>query len=128
MNDVLKVAAAAIIAAVCAVVVRRQNPEIALLLAGCGAVLILLYCSGALRAAVDLMDRLSELSGLSRTVTEPVLKVTGISVVTRLAAEMCRDAREGALATAVETAGTALALVAVIPLMLSVLELMADML
>ena len=47
MSDVLKVAAAAIVAAVCAMVVRKQVPEVAILLAVCAGVLILLYCSGA---------------------------------------------------------------------------------
>lgn len=128
MSDVMKVAAAAIVAAVCAMVVRKQAPEVALLLAACAGVLILLYSSGALRAAVELMDKLGELSGLSSAVVEPVMKVTGIAIVTRLAADLCRDAKEGALASTVETAGSALALLAVLPLMSAVLEMLGGLL
>ena len=124
----MKVAAAAIVAAVCAMVVRKQAPEVALLLAACAGVLILLYCSGALRAAVELMDRLGEMSGLSSAVIEPVMKVTGIAIVTRLAADLCRDAKEGALASTVEMAGSALALLAVLPLMSAVLETLSGLL
>lgn len=124
----MKVAAAAIIAALCAMVVRRQAPEIGLLLAVCAGVLILLYCSGALAAAAEFMDKLAEAGGLSAAVLAPVMKVTGIAIITRLAADFCRDAKEGALAAVVETAGSLLAMLAVLPLMSAVLELMSELL
>lgn len=127
MNDIVKVAAAAIVAAVCAVVVRKQTPEIALLLAACAGVLILLFCSGALKSAVRLMDELAEAGGISSAVLKPVIKVTGIAVVTRLAADLCRDAKEGALASAVETAGSAIALLTVLPLVSAVLEMLTGL-
>ena len=50
----IKVAAAAIAAAICAVVVRKQAPELALVLTVCAGAVILLYCSGALTAGLFL--------------------------------------------------------------------------
>ncbi|HIT31346.1 MAG TPA: stage III sporulation protein AD [Candidatus Enterenecus stercoripullorum] len=128
MSDVVKVAAAAILAAVCAMVVRKQVPELAILLAVCAGALILLYCSGALAAAVELLDRLADLGGLSPQVLTPMMKAVGIGVVTRLASDFCKDAQEGALAGVVELAGTALALAAVLPLMSAVLDLLTQLL
>ena len=127
MSGVIKVAAAAVAAAVCAVVVRRQAPELGLALTVCAGAVILLYCSGALSAAIELMDKLVEAGGLSGQVVEPVIKTAGIAIVTRLAADFCRDAREGGLASAVELAGTALALVTVLPLMSAVVELLTGL-
>ena len=124
----VKIAAAAIAAAVCAAVVRRQEPEMGLVLAACAGALILLYCSGALRAAVELMDKLIEAGGLSAQVVEPVMKTAGIAIVTRLSADFCRDAKEGGLASAVELAGTALALAVVLPLMSAVVETLTGLL
>ena len=126
MSDVVRVAAAALLAALCAVVVRKQVPELAILLAVCGGGLILLYCSGAL--AAELLDRLAELGGLSPQVLTPMVKTVGIGMVTRLASSLCRDAQESALAGVVELAGTALALAAVLPLMSAVLDLLAQLL
>lgn len=128
MSDIVKIAAAAIAAAICAAVVRKQEPELGLVLAACAGTLILLYCSGTLRAAVELMDKLLETGGLSAQVVEPVMKTAGIAIVTRLSADFCRDAKEGGLASAVELAGTALALAAVLPLMSAVVELLTQML
>ena len=123
----IKVAAAAVAAAVCAVTVRKQAPELGLTLTVCAGAVIVLYCSGALSAAMELMDRLVEAGGLSAQVVEPVIKTAGIAIVTLLAADFCRDAKEGGLASAVELAGTAIALVTVLPLMSAVVDLLTGL-
>lgn len=128
MSDIIKVAAAAVAAAVCAVVVRKQAPELGLVLAACAGAVLLLYCSGALRAVVELMDKLMEAGGISPQAVGPVIKTAGIAIVTKLSADFCRDAKEGGLASAVELAGAALALVTVLPLMTAVVETLAGLL
>lgn len=128
MSDVMKVAATGIIAAICAIVVRKQVPELAILLAICAGVMILLYCSGALAAVTGFVDELVEAGGVTPGIIAPVVKVTGIAIVTRLASDFCKDAKEGALAVAVETAGAIIALLAVLPLMSAVLELLGELL
>ena len=128
MSDIIKVAAAAVAAALCAVVVRRQSPEIALALGIGACALIVLYCSGALTAVMELADKLAQIGNLSAQVVEPVIKTAGIAIVTRLAADFCKDAQEGGLASAVELAGTALALAAALPLMSAVLDVLTRLL
>lgn len=127
MSDIIKVAAAAVAAAVCAVVVRKQAPELGLVLAACAGAAILLYSSNALQTVVNLMDKLAETGGLSAQVVEPVLKTSGIAIITRLSADFCRDAKEGGLASAVELTGTALALVTVLPLMSAVVDVLTGL-
>ena len=128
MSEVIKIAAAAVTAALCAVVVRRQSPEIALAL-GVGACgLLVLYCSGALGSVMELADKLVQAGGLSPQVVGPVMKTAGIAIVTRLAADFCKDAQEGGLASTVELAGTALALAAALPLVTAVLDLLVQLL
>ncbi|MBD5118776.1 MAG: stage III sporulation protein AD [Clostridiales bacterium] len=128
MSDMIKIAAAAVAAALCAVVVRRQSPEIALVLGIGACALIVLYCSGALTAVMELVDKLAEAGNLSAQAVEPVIKTAGIAIVTRLAADFCKDAQEGGLASAVELAGTALALAAALPLMSAVLDVLTRLL
>lgn len=124
----LKVAAAAVTAALCAVVVRKQSPEIALALGIGACALVMLSCSGAFAAVMELADKLAETGGLSARVVEPVMKTAGIAIVTRLAADFCKDAQEGGLASAVELAGTALSLAAALPLMSAVLDVLIQLL
>ena len=128
MSDVLKVAVTGVIAAICAITVRKQAPELALLLTIAAGVLIVLFCSGALATVVKFAGELAEIGGVSPELFEPVLKVTGIALITRLSAEFCKDAKEGALASAVEAGGTVLALLCALPLLTAVLELLRELL
>lgn len=128
MSGVAKIAAAAVAAALCAVVVRKQSPEIALALGLGACALIVLYCSGALADVMELADKLARAGGLSPQVVEPVVKAAGIAIVSRLAADFCKDAQEGGLASAVELAGTALALAAALPLMSAALDTLVKLL
>ena len=128
MSEAVRIAAAAVTAALCAVVVRRQSPEIALVLGVGGCALVILYCSGALKSVMELADKLVQAGGLSPQVVEPVMKTAGIAIISRLAADFCKDAQEGGLASAVELAGTALSLAAALPLVSMVLDLLVQLL
>lgn len=128
MNDVGKIAALAVVAALCAAVVKKQSPEIAMVLALAAGVMILLSCAQGLARVLDFLDGLAEFGGLSSAVVTPVVKVAGIAVVTRIAAEICRDAKEGGLASFVETSGTVLALLTALPLLTAVLSTLEGLL
>lgn len=127
MNDIVKIAAVGIIAAVCAMVIRKQAPELSVLLTICTVAVILIGCIGAMSAIRSYMDELSGIGGLTATVVGPVIKVTGIAIISRFAADFCRDAKESAMASAVETAGSVIALIAVLPLMDCMLDLIGEM-
>lgn len=118
----LKIAAVAVAAALCAVVVKEQAKGIGLALAMTAGALLLTMALGAVESVKDLMDELGELAGLSPAVLAPVIKTVGIAILTRIAAAVCRDAGEGGIAAAAETAGAALALWVSLPLLRAVLD------
>lgn len=128
MPDIIKIAAIAVAAALCAVVVKKNVAELGMVLAlAAGA--ILLTCSvGALEGVRTLMDTLADTAGLSPAVLSPVVKTVGIAILTRVAAELCRDAQEGGIAAFVETAGAAAALFVSLPLMQTVLSMITGLL
>lgn len=128
MPDIVKIAAIAVCAALCAVVVKKNVPELGIVLAlAAGA--ILLSCSlGALEGVRTLMDTLADTAGLSPAVLAPVLKTVGIAILTRVSAELCRDAKESGIAAFVETAGAAAALFVALPLLETVLNMVTELL
>lgn len=128
MESVMKIAALAVASALCAVVVKKQTPELGLVL-GLAAGAAILSCSlTALKSIRELMQRLADLCGLSPALLTPVIKTVGISIVTRLTAEICRDAKEGGIAAFVETAGAAGALLVCLPLVETVLNVISELL
>ena len=71
---------------------------------------------------------LAEQAGLSEVLLEPVVKTVALSILTRLTVEICRSAGEGGVAAFVETAGAVLALLAALPLVRAVAQLMGELL
>ena len=128
MEVMVQIAAVGITAAVLGAVLRKNTPELALLLGLCAGLWMLSAVAGGLGAVVALMEELAGLSGLSEELLEPVVKTVALSILTRLTAEVCRCAGEGGVAAFVETAGTVLALVVALPLIRAVTVLMAEML
>ena len=128
MEEALKVAAVAVAAALCAVVVRKQAPEIGIALILAAGAVILGLALGSAGQVLSLMDTLAETAGLSPAVLAPVLKTAGIAIVTRVSAEVCRDAGEGGAASFVEVAGAMLALVVALPLLEAVLRTVTGLL
>ena len=128
MDLMVKVAAGAITAAVLGVVLRKNTPELALLLALAAGLWMVALVADGLGAVVALMEELTSLAGLSEELLEPVVKTVALSILTRLTAEVCKSAGEGGVAAFVETAGTILALGAALPLARAVTALLAEML
>jgi stage III sporulation protein AD len=128
MELMVKVAAVGVTATVLGAVLKKNTPELALLLALCAGLWMVASVVGGLVAAVSLMKELIGLAGVSEELLEPVAKTVVLSILTRLTAEICRSAGENGTAAFVETAGAVLALAAALPLIRAVVELMAEIL
>lgn len=118
---------AALAAAVLALVLKKDSPALALLIALAG-VLVLLYgmlepTGQLVRAAKSLLSALDD----AQTIYVPVLKAVGIAAAVRIAGAVCQDAGQAALAAQLELAGTAAAIVVCLPLLTQVLELVTRM-
>lgn len=127
MESIVKIAAIAVVAALCAVTVKKQVPELGLAIGLIAGTLILASSVAALKSAKDLMETLADTVGLSPAVLTPVIKTVGIAIITKLAAEICRDAKEGGIAAFVETAGAASALFVALPLVEMVLSMITGL-
>lgn len=124
----VRIAAAAVTAAVLGAVLRRHTPELALLLVLAAGLWMLGSTANVLGAAVDLLQELTELTGVEVELLRPVVKTVALSLLTRLTAEICRGAGEGGVAAFVETAGTVLALGVSLPMIRAVMILMEGLL
>ncbi len=128
MEAMAKLAAVGVTAVVLSAVLKKNTPELALLLALAAGVWMLVQAAAGLGAAVVLMEELADQAGLSEVLLEPVVKTVALSILTRLTAELCRSSGEGGVAAFVETAGAALALLAALPLVRAVAQLMGELL
>ena len=116
METVIRLSALCLTGALLAVLLKRTNPDMALLLAlaVCGAVLLLL--AEPLQEIRDFFTQLSDWGGLPVELFAPRVKTVGIALVSRTGSDLCRDAGEGAMASLVETAGAVTAILVSLPL------------
>ncbi|MGO5040357.1 SpoIIIAC/SpoIIIAD family protein [Lawsonibacter sp. LCP25S3_E7] len=128
METMVKLAGVAVTAVVFSGVLRKNTPELALLLTAAAGVWMLTLVADGLGAAVELMDELAGQAGVSEVLLEPVVKTVVLSILTKLTAEICRSAGESGIAAFVETAGSVLALVVALPLVRAVAQLMGELL
>ena len=101
--------------ALLAVLLKRTNPDMALLLAlaVCGAALLLL--AEPLEEIRDFLTQLADGGQLPAELFAPLVKTVGVALVSRTGSDLCRDAGEGAMASLVETAGAVIAILVSLP-------------
>ena len=128
MDGMVRVVALAMSVVVCAAVIRRGAPEMALLLVLAAGVWMLLLALDGLSQVLATMERLAGLAELSDSIVEPVGKTVVLAILTKVTGELCRSAGEGGAAAFVEVAGTALALAAALPLVEAVVQMMVEIL
>ena len=119
----MKAASAALLSAVLALLIKRHNPEGALLLGAICAVGILVASLGILDGFASLRKLMHQsLGGEEEGLVAPLLKCLAISIVSRFSSESCRDASQNAAASAVEFAGAVASLGVVMPMLIGILK------
>jgi stage III sporulation protein AD len=127
MELLWRIAALAMLGVLAGAAIKRGALEYGYLVGLAAVAAILLALSGPAGEVAAMVRMLGERSGLPRELTLPVFRVVGIALVTRITAEFCRDAKETAIAAAVETGGVCLALVATAPLLGAVLSMFGEL-
>lgn len=127
MSGVLAVSALAVFAAVCGALIKKGNPEIALLFSIGAAVLVFLYVLPQTEQLAETIGALAEASEMSEALGV-LLKALGIVLVGRVAVGVCRDAGESALASGVEFAVKVAVLLTALPLLQGLLAIVQEVL
>ena len=128
MEAMAKLTAVGVTAVVLSAVLKKNTPELALLLVLAAGLWMLSLVASGLGAIVALMEELAQQAGLSEALLEPVVKTVALSILPKLTVELCRSAGEGGVAAFVETAGAVLALLVALPLIQAVAQLMGELL
>ena len=128
MAWLIKTCAAVVTAAVLGVLLKKTNVELALLLSLLTVVLIATASLSFLQGIGQLLDEIYDMTDQSELLLRPVLKCLAVSVLTKLSADLCREAGQGAGASALELAGTVCSLRIALPLLLQTMKLIGGLL
>ena len=128
MDILIKISGVLLVSSCAALMIRRSNPEISLLLsmaviaASLGASLLLF------KPLTDLWETTRELYGVGEVYLLPLVKCCAAALVARLSADLCREASQNAAASAVEFLGLLCALGAAMPLVRNMIAALGEML
>lgn len=127
MNVMIKVLVICLVAALLAAVLKKSNPEMALLLAVAVTVIILLGVAEKVRDITAFLREVLDSAALPGVWFVPLLKAVPIALLSRLGAELCRDASQNAMAALVEMTGALSVLLVILPLFEAAWELLKSL-
>ncbi|NLT16375.1 MAG: stage III sporulation protein AD [Clostridiales bacterium] len=124
--DLIQIVALTVLAAMLALVLKNQRPELALQLGIAAGALVLLLVSEQLVGVVDEIERIGEQFGLKSDQLLVVIKVVGMAYLAEFGVQICKDAGETSLAGKVELAGKVMIVAVSIPVIASLLSMIAS--
>ncbi|MFZ5647830.1 MAG: stage III sporulation protein AD [Bacillota bacterium] len=120
--DIMQIVGLGLVAAVLAVVLRHNKPEMAMFLSIAVGIIIFMVMLGKIGSILEVLKDLSARANLSMVYLGTILKIVGIAYIADFGAQICRDAGEGAVASKIEFAAKILVLVLAVPIVVAVLN------
>lgn len=126
--EILKIAALALAAVILIVLVKNYKPEFGIFVAiGC-SVLILYFLVDSLKYAFAYLSDIYGRLEYGKSYFPIVIKVLAIAYITEFTSQLCRDAGESSIASKVELAGKVIIFCVAIPVFVSILNLVEELL
>jgi len=128
MDELIRITVLAVLGLAMTLLLKRDIPPLALVITVALLIVILMITINTLGQVNTFIQQAAEVAELNSEILVPLLKTVAIAIIVRVFASLCRDACETAIASAVEIAGAAIALVLLLPLFNAVLELTVQLL
>ena len=128
MEYIIKFTAICITAAIFSLVIRKNNPEFALMIGAAVAVLCVWGAIELLQSVYAQIEQWLDTSLLDEEFFAPLIKCLGISIVSQFGVGICKDAGQSAASAGLELCGNMAAVWCLLPLINYLFRLIEDML
>jgi len=122
--DIMKIVMVGIIAALLAVVLKEEKPEMAVAISIVTGLVIFVFVITKLNSVMMVLKHFAAKANIDILYFSTILKVIAIAYITEFGAQICRGAGEGAIAAKVEFAGKVLIMVIAIPILAALMDIM----
>ena len=123
MEMLIKASALALSAAVIGTVLKKSSPEMSLLLSMAASCAIIYTAIEAVSDIATFLWSLADMSGLSSEIFTIVLKSAAMAVITKIAADICKDSGYSSASSALELLGSATVLYIALPLFETMIQM-----
>lgn len=123
---IFKIVGFGIIAVSLIIILKNQKPEIALICVIASSVIMLTLVFDELKSVINLINSLIENCSIDSFYIKIILKVIGISYIVEFGRDICKDAGESAIANKIEMAGKVIIVSLSIPIIASLVDIVAQ--
>lgn len=128
MEGYLQAAAAVLLAVILILTLKQTNQPLSTVLSLTVCVLVLLAALNFLKPVISFLDSLRQLGNLPEDLVNVLLKVTGISVISEIAALVCADSGNASLAQTLKILSTGVILSLSVPVFQVLMDLLQKLL
>lgn len=127
MELIIKAVVIGVTGVLLALIVNKSNPEYSLILTISVCTLLVGLAMKVFSSISEVLDLIKLETGFSSAYTEPVIKCVGIGITARIGSDLCKDAKQEAVASTVEICGAMCALYVSLPLIKTLLRMIGEL-
>ena len=128
MNDVIKIIAISLISLIISIILKQYKPEFTIYISIITGAIILFFVINKFEGVINLLKSISNKSGINNSFLELLLKITGIAILAEFTINLCKDLGESAIASKIEIGTKIIIMSMSIPIISSLLEVIAKLL
>jgi len=122
---IFQIVATGVLSAVLAITIKKQSPEIALIITIAASVLIFMMVMPMLMQAVGVFTNIGALLDGGFQYVSLALRVIGVAYMAELGASVCTDAGESAIAAKIDLGGRVIIMVMAMPVIVDILNVVS---
>lgn len=126
--EIIKIASVGIIAVILSLVIKNYKPEFSIQITLITSLFIFVFVFAKLSIIMDTIKIISDKINVDIVYLPVIFKILGISYIADFSAQLCKDAGESAIATKIEFAGKVLIMYLAIPIIISILDIIENLL
>jgi len=126
--EIMQIVGVGLLGAILTVLLRQNFPEFALQLSLIIGLLIFIFMLNRVISIIEVLNQLARKSGVDLIYLDTIFKIIGIAYIAEFGAQICRDAKAGIIARKIEFAGKILIISMGLPIMITILESIIELL
>ncbi|WP_026475867.1 stage III sporulation protein AD [Alkaliphilus transvaalensis] len=125
--EIYQIVALGIVATVLAVTVKNQKQEMGMFVSLVAGLVIFIFIVTKLQSVIEILHQMANKINIDDIYLSTILKIVGIAYIAEFGAQICKDAGEGVIASKIEFAGKVLIMVMAVPILVSLMDLIINM-
>lgn len=126
--ELVKVAIIAITSAMAVLIIKKTNPELAVVLSISAGIMIMILILDSLFEVVYTFYGIADLTGIDSEIFEIILKIIGIGYISEFSASVCTDSGNKSIGDKVLLSGKIVIMLIALPIIKGIIGVIAEVL